>query len=1074
VLAEIYVFRAFLNQFSQQTEMGFDSMAKIEFPKHLKRLLEDSEFQSPIRALADRAGEILADNKLPFFPDYTDHGTDHINCVLKSQVELVPSQIWDASGTDSAPRLLCDADAAVIIGATLLHDIAMHLRVEGFRELIKQDSRFRPLPWFKEDHEGHAAETPWKELWDDYAREAQRFTDRQLTNIIGEESARTWKFHRLPEDAGRWEANHYLIIGEFVRRHHARLAHEIAVYGFPGLPVGSGEGQFPAMGKEEGHVLMRLADLIGLTARSHGTSLRLCKSYLDASPLYPGTPRPMGTAVFYPMALLRVADYLQIDQQRAPAVLLKLRSPQSPVSVREWKKHRAVQNIGPATDPRGKLVVVSTDLSLSLYLQLRDLLADLQAEMDHSTAVLDEFYGSLTELGLNQLSLTTRRVYTNLQSPAYRSSLPYVPNQTGFTADPHLLTLLVEPLYGKQPSVGIRELVQNAADAVCELEAWCEARGASIGALERPDQDCDVLVEFIKREDGGWFLRVRDKGVGMTADTIQNYFLRAGASFRRSSEWAKEYLDEKGHPRVVRAGRFGIGAFAVFLLGDSFKLWTRHAGVDDSQGYFFEASANSQLIEIRRQGGLPIGTTIEVELSGETARTLGLEKDDRNLYSGSRENTDWFCWNWPKVEQRVIREEGTKTLEPKYACPVRKGALPPDWSEIHPAGFDAVFWTFVKAPQLSCNGLKVVDPDREHVSMFVWPTEIQLQAPRAAVIDSAANLPMTTQRYALSEGTLPFIAELARDVTLSFIAYALVCGPVSRADAMSLFHVHPLQFAPVSQYATRGSVRNAFSKGLLRWCATATEMTPADPWLCSLLGATTFLVYGAISHSHRDTETDDRPDRLGLPAGLAILPWYGWIDRDYDDESDEELPAAILSELARNGVAALDLDMRASYLLASTNVTAGFERQSYSRYEPMIQWSAERFDANNPHVSAKAPSLRQRYIAEKGDLKPSLPLGDIIEAIEGRSDEDAGPRLSRHSSSNAHVHYAAEIVVNHTAHEPATPLALIWRECLGDKAIPFDPKARKALIAAGSRHPELKRHIEAWKKMGRRASRRAD
>src|SRR5690349_5338368 len=367
-------------------------MAKIEFPKPLKDLLEDSDLQAPIRVFADRVGEILADNKLPFFPDYTDHGIDHVNCVLKSEVELVPKQVWENSKKDSDPRLLCDADAVVIIGGTLLHDFAMHLRPDGFRELISQGSKFQPLPWFKENHEGHSADRPWADLWEDYIREARRFSDRQLTNIIGEESARTWKFFDLPDDAGQWERNHCLIVGEFIRRHHARLAHEIAIYGFPGLQVGSGEGQFPAMGKEEGHTLMRLADLIGLTARSHWMSLRVCKAYLDASPLYPGTPRPMGTAVLYPMALLRVADYLQIDRQRAPAVLLQLRNPQSPVSVQEWKKHRAVQQIGPANDPRGKLVTVSTDLSLSLYLQLRDLLSGLQEEMDHSTAVLDEAY----------------------------------------------------------------------------------------------------------------------------------------------------------------------------------------------------------------------------------------------------------------------------------------------------------------------------------------------------------------------------------------------------------------------------------------------------------------------------------------------------------------------------------------------------------------------------------------------------------------------------------------------------------------------------------------------------------
>jgi molecular chaperone HtpG len=79
-------------------------MAKIEFPKPLKLLLEESDLQAPIRGLADRVGEILADDKLTFFPDYTDHGTDHINRVLRSQVELVPKDVW------ANPGLLCDAE----------------------------------------------------------------------------------------------------------------------------------------------------------------------------------------------------------------------------------------------------------------------------------------------------------------------------------------------------------------------------------------------------------------------------------------------------------------------------------------------------------------------------------------------------------------------------------------------------------------------------------------------------------------------------------------------------------------------------------------------------------------------------------------------------------------------------------------------------------------------------------------------------------------------------------------------------------------------------------------------------
>jgi len=598
-------------------------MAKIEFPLPLKDLLENSDLQAPIRAFADRVGEIVADNTLPFFPYYTDHGTEHINRVLESEIELIPEHIWNLSTKDSKPRLLCDADAAVIIGATLLHDIAMHVHADGFKELIRPDSRFQPLPWFKEDQEDHAADRPWHELWDEYVREARRFSDQKLADIVGQESVRQgWRFHKLTEDIGQWMNNDRLIVGEFIRRHHARLAHEIAIYGFPGLPAGSSESQFPAIGKEAGHPLRRLANLIGLAARSHGTSLRVCETYLKSS--YHGTPRPMGSAVLYPMALLRVADYLQIDRQRAPAVLLQLKNPQSPVSIQEWGKHLAVSDIGPANDPRGKIIRISADIKLELYIQLKELLAGLQQEMDHATAVLDENYGARADLGLNQLNLAIRRVYSNLNRADFRYSLPYIPERTGYTADPNLLTLLVEPLYGKHPGVGVRELMQNAVDAVRELEAWSKTHGKDVASLELPEQEADVLIDFIKRENNSWFLRVSDKGIGMTGDTLQNYFLRAGASFRQSAVWAKEFLDDDGKPRVLRAGRFGVGAFAAFLLGPRFRLQTRHADAPSSMSYQLEASKDSQLIVIRRIEGLPVGTTIEVELTSESVAELEL------------------------------------------------------------------------------------------------------------------------------------------------------------------------------------------------------------------------------------------------------------------------------------------------------------------------------------------------------------------------------------------------------------------------------------------------------------------
>jgi hypothetical protein len=764
------------------------------------------------------------------------------------------------------------------------------------------------------------------------------------------------------------------------------------------------------------------------------------------------------------MALLRVADYLQIDRKRAPAVLLQLRDPQSPVSVQEWGKHLAVEDIGPADDPRAKFVKVSERLSLSLYLQLGSLLAGIQEEMDHSTAVLDEVYGARIDLGLNRLGLATRRIRSNLQDPVYRDSLPYVPSRTGFTADPHLLTLLVEPLYGKYPTVGVRELIQNAADAVRELEAWCKSRNRSPESLGLPEQDGDVVVTYSKRDDGSWFLHVRDRGIGMTADTIANYFLRAGASFRRSSEWAREFLDDRGKPRVVRAGRFGIGAFAVFLLGPSFRLWTRHVGADASRGYTIAASANSRLIEIKRVDGLPVGTTIEAEMSTELVRALGLEPEEGSDDVDREKMFDWFCWDWPKVVTRVTDGTDSHVLARDYALPIGKGELPPEWSAISPDGFDAVYWTFGSAPKISCNGLILAHPSepRFREAEFYWP-DAALGSPRIAVLDSTANLPVTIQRYELSQAAVPFIDELRRDVMLSFIAHALVCGPASQVEALSQLPTHPLLGDPISRqeaYDVAG-----FSWSPLRWCATSTKFVPADPWLYALLDTKSCLVYGtidfgdrypakspAIGHSLDQTTT----------AGYAVFPTHHAMRFYMLGEPErargiEDWLSMVFGRLADRGVEGLGHEVTASHVLISTNREFHFRSFGSGGREPeTIRW----------RETPVPDSLRQRHEAAKGAIVSPLPLKNAIVAMEAEYQVMA--------PDYPVALFAAEFRTRRATPAPESLIAKLWNECLGANAIPFDGDARGRLIADGSKHPELRRHIEAWTKMKPSGSRWAN
>lgn len=109
------------------------------------------------------------------------------------------------------------------------------------------------------------------------------------------------------------------------------------------------------------------------------------------------------------------------------------------------------------------------------------------------------------------------------------------------------------------------KLLQNAADAVLERSEYCKRYGVDPPRHLHESDECDVSIRFEEQSDGWWLFTIRDDGIGMTPSTIRDYFLRAGASYRRDQAWKSDFVDENGQPTVVRNGRFGIGVYAAFL-----------------------------------------------------------------------------------------------------------------------------------------------------------------------------------------------------------------------------------------------------------------------------------------------------------------------------------------------------------------------------------------------------------------------------------------------------------------------------------------------------------------------------
>src|SRR3546814_289514 len=123
------------------------------------------------------------------------------------------------------------------------------------------------------------------------------------------------------------------------------------------------------------------------------------------------------------------------------------------------------------------------------------------------------------------------------------------------------------------PTVSLRELIQNAADAVQARRRFDE-RDSDYGLIS---------VGLEDRVDGTWLL-VEDNGIGMSELVLTGPLLDFGTSFWRSPLAMDEFpgLMAAG---MTAIGRFGIGFFSVFMLGSEVRVYSRRfdLGVGDGR-----------------------------------------------------------------------------------------------------------------------------------------------------------------------------------------------------------------------------------------------------------------------------------------------------------------------------------------------------------------------------------------------------------------------------------------------------------------------------------------------------------
>lgn len=628
-----------------------------------------------------------------FFPEYTHHGIFHIRRTLELCDKLI---------TDKALSNMSARELGILIIAVILHDIGMFLKKEGVNKILYGN--------YSDKKTSILDKYTWKEVWERYIHDIQRYSDKKLRRIFGKISCP----EQLPIKEMEVKDKYVLVYGEFLRQNHGRLAYDIIKQAF--------------LGKEDIDVLRNteideeLRDIIALLARSHTMKLRETFEYLEKQYIPPTEPKNI--KILYLMAVLRMADYLDAGNDRASYVIEAMQITHSAVSAEEFSWNQAIDYEDYDWKTKSEVLLIHANPNCSSqFLKIENWLLELQKELDLCWAVLGEVY-----TGKSPFSLTIRRINSNIlvEKTRKRFEERFVTKRAVLDTNPDILKLLIYPLYNEESKYGVRELLQNAVDACNERKELERQRGNN-------DYESKVCIEINRNTEE---FHIIDNGIGMTADIIINYFLISGSSFRNSEIWEGKFVKD-GESVVARTGKFGIGVLSAFLLGSYVEVTTR--SMDEKLGYQFGIEIGKENINIERVEA-PIGTKLTISSTHKILDEIVLEKKYPRW-------NDWYCFSEPNIEyildgQRVYhQEEYVPNVYEKF----------PGWYKLEGTEFESYKWSYevdwLSGINVFCNGIPVINGTVINAEKYGFP----ISTPTLSIVDNNNRVHINLSRDCLTE-----------------------------------------------------------------------------------------------------------------------------------------------------------------------------------------------------------------------------------------------------------------------------------------------------------------------------------
>lgn len=540
------------------------------------------------------AGEIARD-----LPEFTVHDLTHLDALWEMASVIAGSQVT-----------LTPAEAFVLGGAFLVHDMGMGLAAfpKGREELYADPS------------------------WDDLVVSALK---KRLGRTPASYECRTMR-KEVEID----------VITELLRLRHTKHAEVL-----PLISWSSNDGKTAYHLIEDTELRHAFGRVIGQIAYSHWWSIDEVRQKFGGLPLLlppagMGCPNEWTVDRLKIACLLRMADAIHLDSRRAPGFLRALRKPSGYADL-HWGFQQHINTPG----IEGERITFTSGYAFTIEESSAwwvgyELLQNADRELRQVDTLLQD---------MESLYRFAARGVAGVESPT--RLMRHIPTQDWVPVDARVqvsnVAALVQnlggrQLYGDDYTVPLRELIQNASDAI-------RARRLLKGL---PDTWGNVVVRLGKDKDGDW-VEVQDSGIGMSTSVLVGPFLDFGKSF-----WDTPMMREEW-PRLQAtgfqsSGKYGIGFFSAFMWGDKVRVTTRRLGdaERDTQILEFTAGLGSRPIlrKAHESEFIEEGTKIRVWLkeSPESSRGLLSTSYIRREKWSLKDLCAWLC---PCIDVNLYAEQ---------------------------------------------------------------------------------------------------------------------------------------------------------------------------------------------------------------------------------------------------------------------------------------------------------------------------------------------------------------------------------------------------------------------------------